>query len=90
MGVLAANLLGCFLMGLLVAWAGLRGGAAWLPLLATGLLGGFTTFSAFSIEAWTLWERGAAGPAAGYVAASVAGALLATGAGLWLARAALS
>ena len=40
--------------------------------LATGLLGGFTTFSAFSLDAVVLWERGEAGAAAAYVLASVA------------------
>ena len=89
-GVLAANLLGSFAMGVLVVWLALRGGAAWQPLLLTGVLGGFTTFSAFALEAWTLWERGATGLAGAYVAASVAGSLAALGAGLWLARAVLA
>ena len=85
-GVLTVNVAGSFLMGVLVVWLGLRGGAAWQPLVLTGLLGGFTTFSAFSLEAWTLWERGAAGLAAVYVTASVLGSLAALGAGLWVAR----
>ena len=54
--------------------------------IATGILGGFTTFSAFSLDAAVLWERGAHGVAALYVSASVIGALAALFAGLWLAR----
>jgi CrcB protein len=55
-------------------------------VLATGFLGGFTTFSAFSLDAVTLYERGALTAAAGYVIASVAVSILALFAGLWLAR----
>ena len=54
--------------------------------VATGILGGFTTFSAFSLDFAVLWERGAAVPAVAYALASVAGSLLAVFAGLWLAR----
>lgn len=53
----------------------------------TGVLGGFTTFSAFALDAAVLWERGAPGPAALYVLASVLGLLAALGAGLAVARA---
>jgi CrcB protein len=52
----------------------------------TGVLGGFTTFSAFSLDALTLWERGQAGLAAAYVAASVVLSLAAIAAGLLAAR----
>ncbi|UWQ21216.1 CrcB family protein [Jannaschia sp. W003] len=86
--VLAANVLGSFLMGLAVVWLGQRGLAAWQPLLMTGVLGGFTTFSAFSLEAWTLWERGEAGQAALYVALSVALSIGALASGVALARSA--
>ena len=54
--------------------------------VATGLLGGFTTFSAFSLEVALLWERGAVALAALYLAASVIGAVGALFCGLWLAR----
>jgi fluoride exporter len=87
-GTLAVNLVGGLLMGLL---AGLlaRSGAAegWRLFLATGVLGGFTTFSAFSLDAVTLLGRGDAGAALGYLALSVAGSLAATALGLGLARA---
>jgi CrcB protein len=54
--------------------------------LATGVLGGFTTFSAFSLDFALLWERGAAGHALAYALASVLGSLAAVFLGLWLAR----
>jgi len=90
-GTLVVNILGSLLMGLLIGWLVARttdpGGGQGLRLfLATGVLGGFTTFSAFSLDAVLLWERGAAAIALGYVALSVVGALAALGAGLWLAR----
>jgi CrcB protein len=51
--------------------------------LATGILGGFTTFSAFSLDFATLWQRGASGVAFAYALLSVIGALAAVFAGLW-------
>ena len=66
---LAVNVAGSLLMGLLVAALGRDSG--WAPLLMTGVLGGFTTFSAFSLDTVLLWERGQAGLALGYVAVSV-------------------
>ena len=87
-GTLAVNLSGGLLIGLL---AGAMGEgmhrAAWF-LLGVGLLGGFTTFSAFSLDMFAMLERGAAGTALAYAAASVFGALLLLAAGWWLARAA--
>lgn len=79
-GTLAVNVLGSFLMGLLVVVLAARGNAL-APLLMTGLLGGFTTFSAFSLDTVTLWQRGQ-GTALAYVAASVALSLAALLAGL--------
>ncbi|NVK13931.1 MAG: fluoride efflux transporter CrcB [Rhodobacteraceae bacterium] len=68
--ILTVNILGSFLMGMFVV-AALRD-LTWLsPLVMTGLLGGFTTFSAFSLETANLIERGAFGQAALYVALSV-------------------
>jgi CrcB protein len=55
--------------------------------LATGVLGGFTTFSAFSLDAFLLWERGETGPAAAYVVASVLFSIGALIAGLATMRA---
>jgi CrcB protein len=69
--VLVTNVVGSFLMGLLVVWLARRGLTAWQPFLLTGLLGGFTTFSAFSLETVALLERGEVAHAAGYVLASV-------------------
>ena len=86
LGTLAVNVTGCFAMGLLAAGLAFRGGQHLAPLLLTGVLGGFTTFSAFSLDTLTLWERGAAALALGYVAASVLLSLMAVTAGLALGR----
>ena len=87
-GTLAVNIVGSLVMGVFIETLARRAGAsAELRLfVATGILGGFTTFSAFSLDVAVLWERGAQGLAAIYVAASVIGAILALFAGLWLAR----
>lgn len=87
-GILVVNLLGCFAMGVLTGWFALRGdaGASLRLFLMTGVLGGFTTFSAFAIDTATLWERGAYGGALAYVVFSVAGSLAAVAAGLALVR----
>ena len=87
-GTLAVNLVGCLAMGLLV---GILARKLGVPheirlFLATGVLGGFTTFSAFSLDVAVLWERGAQIAALSYVLASVAGSILALFGGLWLAR----
>jgi len=88
-GTLIVNIAGCFAMGVLIELIARRFNASMeLRLfIATGILGGFTTFSAFSLDAVTLWERGASLAAATYVLASVIGSLAAVIAGLWLARA---
>lgn len=86
LGVLVVNVIGSGLMGLLVAWLGARGLTHLGPFLMTGILGGFTTFSAFSLEAVTLYERGAVGQAALYVALSVGLSIGALMLGLWLGR----
>jgi CrcB protein len=80
------NVAGSFVMGVLVVVLAKRGGMHLAPLLMTGILGGFTTFSAFSLDALTLWERGQHGLAFGYVAASVMLSLCAIAAGLYMAR----
>ncbi len=85
---LAVNVLGSFLMGLLVVvLAHQTGGTRAAPFLVTGVLGGFTTFSAFSLDALTLWERGQGGLALGYVAASVLLSLAAIAAAMLVTRA---
>ena len=78
-GTMAINIVGSFAMGLFIALLGRRfGGSNELRLfVATGILGGFTTFSAFSLDFATLWERGATLPAFGYALFSVAGAIVA-------------
>ncbi len=88
-GTLGVNLLGGLLMGVLAGTLA-RNGAneAWRLLLGVGVLGGFTTFSAFSLDTVTLIERGATGMAAAYVLVSVIGSVAALYAGLGLARAA--
>jgi len=87
-GTLAVNLLGCFAIGWLVTWAGLRGGLSPSArlFLVSGLLGGFTTFSSFGMETWQLVEGGRVGAAALNAAGSVAAGLAAVAAGVWLAR----
>ena len=85
-GTLTVNIVGSFLMGVVVVALAQTGGNRYAPLLMTGFLGGFTTFSAFSLDAISMYERGAVGLAAGYVLASVILSLAALMAGLWVAR----
>lgn len=85
-GTMIANVLGSFLMGVLFVVLAQKGGMRAAPFLLTGVLGGFTTFSAFSLDAMTLWERGASVAALGYVAGSVILSLAALGAGMIMAR----
>ena len=87
LGVLTANVVGSFLMGVFVVLAAKKGLTHLGPFVMIGLLGGFTTFSAFSLETVTLYERGAVGQAALYVAGSVVLSVGALVAGLWCARA---
>ncbi len=84
---LSINIGGSFAMGLLIGWLARSGGTEAVRLfVAVGLLGGFTTFSSFSMEFWLLFERGQMGQAAAYVLASVGGAILACGIGLFAMR----
>ena len=88
-GTLTVNLVGGLAMGLLAGTLARSGGSENARLLlAVGVLGGFTTFSAFGLETWTMLARGDVVPALGYILASVVGAVLATGLGLTLVRAA--
>jgi CrcB protein len=82
MGTLAVNVAGSFAIG--VVWLALD--KAWLPFVMTGVLGGFTTFSAFSLDTLRLMEEGRILYAGAYVGASVLLSLLACGVGLTLAR----
>ena len=83
-GTLAVNILGSLAIGLIAGRPGLLGPDAKL-LLVTGLLGGFTTFSAFSLDTLTLWQR-APGQAAAYVAATTILGLAAVALGYLIAR----
>ena len=88
-GTLFVNIVGSFAMGLLIVWLSRRTGGTSAELrlfLATGLLGGFTTFSAFSLDFANMWQRGETATAFAYMAASVFLSLVAIFAGLWVAR----
>ncbi|WP_342077144.1 fluoride efflux transporter CrcB [Yoonia sp. SS1-5] len=85
-GTLAVNVIGSFAIGLLWVLLAARGLQHWVPFLMTGLLGGFTTFSAFSLDTLRLVEAGRVTAAGGYVLASVMLSLLACALGLWLAK----
>ena len=87
-GTLAVNVAGSLAMGALAAFLAFQGEMAqpWRLFLATGVLGGFTTFSAFSLDAALLFERGQLALAAIYVLASVIGSIAALFAGLALVR----
>ncbi len=87
-GTLAVNIAGSFVMGLFVEVLARRfGGSAELRLfVATGILGGFTTFSAFSLDVAVLYARGATTQAALYVAASLAVSVAALFVGMWLGK----
>ena len=87
-GTLAVNIVGGLLMGVLVGVLARNSASeTWRLLLAVGVLGGFTTFSAFSLEVVTMIERGAFGVAFGYVLVSVIGSIAALFAGLSAVRA---
>jgi CrcB protein len=85
-GTIAVNIVGSFLMGALVVFLAHRDATRLAPFLMTGLLGGFTTFSAFSLDALTLFERGETGTAALYVVGSVVLSLAAIVAGMAFLR----
>lgn len=90
-GTFLVNIIGSLLMGILIAFLLRKGASAepeWRLFLATGILGGFTTFSAFSLDAVLLWERGETTAAIFYVLGSVVLSILALMAGLMLVRAA--
>lgn len=87
-GTMIVNVGGSFVMGVLIAMMAL----AWSTsqemrvFLITGVLGGFTTFSAFSLDFAALYERKEYGMAFGYAGSSVVMSLIAVFAGLYLAR----
>lgn len=87
-GTLGVNLIGGLLMGLLAGWLARfgEGGETLRLLVGVGILGGFTTFSAFSLDMVTLMERGQMPLALGYALLSVAGSVAALFAGLMMMR----
>jgi CrcB protein len=91
-GTLIVNVVGSIAMGVLAAWFAFRSEPFWtqeMRLFATtGFLGGFTTFSAFSLDAALLWERNAFTLFAIYVLASVGLSLIGLFIGLWIVRSA--
>jgi CrcB protein len=88
-GTMTVNVVGSLIMGLLAGWFAHRAdpGMTWRLFLTTGVLGGFTTFSAFSLDAALLFERGQIALALLYAVASPVLAILGLFAGLWLLRA---
>ena len=89
-GTLSVNVLGSLAMGLIAGWLAFRAGEGWSQhvrlFLTTGILGGFTTFSAYSLDAVLLWQRGQIAATAAYVLGSVILSIVALAAGLALAR----
>jgi CrcB protein len=88
-GTFGVNIIGGFLMGVLVGVLALRGGAdqeKWRLLLGVGVLGGFTTFSSYSLEVVLMIQRRAYVEAVAYGAGSVAFSLAALMIGLWTMR----
>jgi CrcB protein len=86
---LVINITGSMVMGAVTAWFVAKGGGGGGHLrlfLATGILGGYTTFSAFSLDAVLLWERHEHLLAALYVGGSVVGSLLGLALALWVVR----
>ena len=87
-GTFIINISGSIVMGLIAGYLAFKGEATqhWRLFLMTGILGGYTTFSAFSLDTALLYERGALGLAAVYVLGSVILSIAGLFAGLWLIR----
>jgi len=89
-GIFTINVTGSLMMGLATGWLAFKTGGNWCQatrlFLATGVLGGYTTFSSFSLDAVLLWERGDVAVALGYMVGSVIVSVLALAAGLAMVR----
>ena len=87
-GTLTVNIVGSLIMGLLIGWFAHKAdpGQSWRLFMTTGILGGFTTFSAFSLDAVSLYERGQLAVALVYVGASVIVSISALFGGLLVVR----
>jgi CrcB protein len=90
LAIITVNVVGSFLMGVFVVAAAQRGLTHLSPFVMTGILGGFTTFSAFSLETIALIERGNVGQAGLYIIMSVGLSVGALALGLIVARGAFS
>ena len=90
-GTLAVNVLGSLAMGLIAGWLAFRATESWSQharlFLTTGILGGFTTFSAYSLDTVLLWERGQTLLALTYAAGSAIASIAALALGLAIVRA---
>ncbi len=87
-GTLTVNVVGSFIMGMLAGYFALKAnpGQTWRLFLTTGVMGGFTTFSAFSLDTVMLYERGTLGLTALYGVASVGLSIIALFVGLFIMR----
>ena len=89
-GILSVNLIGCFLIGFFSVWLVSKFGSThlmWRAAVMVGMLGGFTTFSSFSLDVGNFFEQGLLLKAFGYIAASLLACLPATYFGILTARA---
>ena len=87
MGTLLVNLTGCLAMGILAALLADKTSPRLVPFLMTGILGGFTTYSAFALDTVGLWQRGDTGTAMAYILVTTAGSIAAVLVGMALVRA---
>lgn len=90
-GIMAINISGSLVMGLAAGYFAFKASDSWSDtarlFMTTGVLGGYTTFSAFSLDTMVLWERGEPGLAVAYVLGSVVLSIIGLSAGLGIVRA---
>jgi len=90
-GIMAINISGSLVMGLAAGYFAFKASESWSDtarlFMTTGVLGGYTTFSAFSLDTMVLWERGEPGLAVAYVLGSVVLSIIGLAAGLGIVRA---